>query len=90
MTQKSVLKIENQIFEKKLKERNEKINSLIKENNNLLEQLKSKEGIQKNKDILIPRLIKVIRGNWNEKNKNNNNKNKTTENFNSRNIEGNY
>ena len=89
MTQKSVLKIENQIFEKKLKERNEKINSLIKENNNLLEQLKSKEGIQKNKDILIPRLIKVIRGNWNEKNKNNN-KNKTTENFNSENIEGNY
>ena len=90
MTQKSVLKIENQIYEKKLKKRNEKINSLIKENNNLLEQLKSKEGIQKNKDILIPRLIKVIRGNWNEKNKNNNNKNKTTENFNSRNIEGNY
>ena len=39
MTQKSVLKIENQIYEKKLKKRNEKINSLIKENNNLLEQL---------------------------------------------------
>ena len=63
MTQKSVLKIENQIYEKKLKKRNEKINSLIKENNNLLEQLKSKEGIQKNKDTPIPILIKIIRSN---------------------------
>ena len=88
MTQKSVLKIENQIYEKKLKKRNEKINSLIKENNNLLEQLKLKEGIQKNKDTPIPRLIKVIRGNGNKTNKNNN-KNKIMENFNSKNIEGN-
>ena len=88
MTQKSVLKIENQIYEKKLKKRNEKINSLIKENNNLLEQLKLKEGIQKNKDTPIPRLIKVIRGNGNKINKNNN-KNKIMENFNSKNIEGN-
>ena len=30
VTQKSVLKIENQIYEKKLKKRNDKINSLIK------------------------------------------------------------
>ena len=89
MTQKSVLKIENQIYEKKLKKRNEKINSLIKENNNLLEQLKLKEGIQKNKDTPIPRLIKVIRGNGNKINKNNN-KNKSMENFNSKNIEENY
>ena len=89
MTQKSVLKIENQIYEKKLKKRNEKINSLIKENNNLLEQLKLKEGIQKNKDTPIPRLIKVIRGNGNKTNKNNN-KNKSMENFNSKNIEENY
>ena len=89
MTQKSVLKIENQIYEKKLKKRNEKINSLIKENNNLLEQLKLKEGIQKNKDTPVPRLIKVIRGNGNKTNKNNN-KNKSMENFNSKNIEENY
>ena len=71
VTQKSVLKIENQIYEKKLKKKNEKINWLIKENNNLLEQLKSKEGIQKNKDSPAPRLIKVIRGNGNKSNKNN-------------------
>ena len=88
MTQKSVLKIEKQIYEKKLKKRNEKINSLIKENNNLLEQLKLKEGLQKNKDTPIPRLIKVIRGNGNKINKNND-KNKIMENFNSQNIEGN-
>ena len=73
VTQKSVLKIENQIYEKKLKKRNEKINLLIKENNNLLEQLKLKEGLQKNKDSPVPRLIKVIRGNGNKSNKNNNN-----------------
>ena len=72
VTQKSVLKIENQIYEKKLKKRNEKINMLIKENNNLMEQLKSRDGIQKNKDSPVPRLIKVIRGNGNKSNKNNN------------------
>ena len=70
VTQKSVLKIENQIYEKKLKKRNEKINSLIKENKDLLEQLKAKEGIKKNKDSPAPRLIKVIRGNGNKANKN--------------------
>ena len=70
VTQKSVLKIENQIYEKKLKKRNEKINSLIKENKDLLEQLKIKEGIKKNKDSPAPRLIKVIRGNGNRANKN--------------------
>ena len=70
VTQKSVLKIENQIYEKKLKKRNEKINSLIKENKDLLEQLKTKEGIKKNKDSPAPRLIKVIRGNGNKANKN--------------------
>ena len=32
VTQKSVLKIENQIYEKKLKKRNDKINNLINEN----------------------------------------------------------
>ena len=83
VTQKSVLKIENQLYEKKLKKRNEKINSLILENNKLLEQLKSKEGIQKNKDSPAPRLIKVIRGNGNKYNKNNNNRIKSFENFNS-------
>lgn len=70
VTQKSVLKIENQIYEKKLKKRNEKINILIKENNDLMEQLKAKEGIKKNKDLPAPRLIKVIRGNGNKLNKN--------------------
>ena len=70
VTQKSVLKIENQIYEKKLKKRNEKINILIKENNDLMEQLKAKEGIKKNKDLPAPRLIKVIRGNGNKQNKN--------------------
>ena len=63
VTQKSVLKIENQIYEKKLKKRNEKINWLIKENNNLMQQLNEKEGIQKNNFAPAPRLIKVIRGN---------------------------
>ena len=63
VTQKSVLKIENQIYEKKLKKRNEKINWLIKENNNLMQQLSEKEGIQKNNFAPAPRLIKVIRGN---------------------------
>ena len=63
VTQKSVLKIENQIYEKKLKKRNEKINWLIKENNNLMQQLSEKEGIQKNNFSPAPRLIKVIRGN---------------------------
>ena len=70
VTQKSVLKIENQIFEKKLKKRNDKINSLMKENYNLLEQLKLKDdkinGFQKNKDTPAPRLIKVIRGSGNK------------------------
>ena len=70
VTQKSVLKIENQIYEKKLKKRNEKINILIKENNDLMEQLKAKEGVKKNKDLPAPRLIKVIRGNGNKLNKN--------------------
>ena len=70
VTQKSVLKIENQIYEKKLKKRNEKINILIKENNDLMEQLKAKEGVKKNKDLPAPRLIKVIRGNGNKQNKN--------------------
>ena len=58
-----MLKIENQIYEKKLKKRNEKINWLIKENNNLMQQLSEKEGIQKNNFAPAPRLIKVIRGN---------------------------
>ena len=75
VTQKSVLKIENQIFEKKLKKRNDKINSLTKENYNLLEQLKLKDdkinGFQKNKDAPAPRLIKVIRGSGNKSNKGN-------------------
>ena len=76
VTQKSVLKIENQIYEKKLKKRNEKINWLIKENNNLMQQLNEKEGIQKNNFSPAPRLIKVIRG---KSHKNNNNKNKSKE-----------
>ena len=86
VTQKSVLKIENQIYEKKLKKRNEKINMLIKENNNLMEQLKSRDGIQKNKDSPIPRLIKVIRGSGNKSNKNNNAK--SNEKFNSNFTDG--
>ena len=76
VTQKSVLKIENQIFEKKLKKRNDKINSLMKENYNLLEQLKLKDdkinGIQKIKDAPAPRLIKVIRGSGSKGSKGNN------------------
>ena len=84
VTQKSVLKIENQIFEKKLKKRNDKINSLMKENYNLLEQLKLKDdkinGYQKNKDTPTPRLIKVIRGNGNKSNKGNN-RTRSTEKF---------
>ncbi len=86
VTQKSVLKIENQIYEKKLKKRNEKINLLIKENNNLMEQLKSRDGIQKNKDSPVPRLIKVIRGSGNKSNKNNNAK--SNEKFNSNFTDG--
>ena len=84
VTQKSVLKIENQIFEKKLKKRNDKINSLMKENYNLLEQLKLKDdkinGFQKNKDAPTPRLIKVIRGSGNKSNKGNN-RTRSTEKF---------
>ena len=57
--------------EKKLKKRNDKINSLIKENNDLIEQLKAKEKMKKNKENPTPRLIKVIRGNGNKSNKNN-------------------
>ena len=76
VTQTSVLKIENQIFEKKLKKRNDKINSLMKENYKLLEQLKLKDdkinGFQKSKDVPAPRLIKVIRGSGNKGNKGNN------------------
>ena len=82
VTQKSVLKIENQIYEKKLKKRNDKINSLIKENNDLLEQLKNKEKIKKNKDNPTPRLIKVIRGNGYKSNKNNRTKSKDKFNIN--------
>ena len=85
VTQKSVLKIENQIYEKKLKKRNEKINNLMKENNDLLEKLKNKEKIKKNKDNPTPRLIKVIRGNGNKINKNN--RTKSIENFNPNFIE---
>ena len=88
VTQKSVLKIENQIYEKKLKKRNEKINLLIKENNNLMEQLKSRDGIQKNKYTPVPRLIKVIRGNGNKSNKNNN-RTKSNEKLNSNFIDEN-
>ena len=84
VTQKSVLKIENQIFEKKLKKRNDKINSLMKENYNLLEQLKVKDdkinGYQKNKDNPAPRLIKVIRGSGNKSGKGNN-RTRSTEKF---------
>ena len=84
VTQKSVLKIENQIFEKKLKKRNDKINSLMKENYNLLEQLKLKDdkinGFQKIKDAPAPRLIKVIRGSGNKANKGNN-RTRSTEKF---------
>ena len=84
VTQKSVLKIENQIFEKKLKKRNDKINSLMKENYNLLEQLKLRDdkinGFQKNKDTPAPRLIKVIRGSGNKSNKGNN-RTRSTEKF---------
>ena len=83
VTQKSVLKIENQIFEKKLKKRNDKINSLIKENYNLLEQLKLKDdkinGFQKLKDTPAPRLIKVIRGSGNKGK--GNNRTRSTEKF---------
>ena len=91
VTQKSVLKIENQIFEKKLKKRNEKINSLMKENYNLLEQLKLKDdkisGFQKNKDAPAPRLIKVIRGSGNKSGKGNN-RIRSTEKFSA--IDDNY
>ena len=91
VTQKSVLKIENQIFEKKLKKRNDKINSLMKENYNLLEQLKLKDdkisGFQKNKDAPAPRLIKVIRGSGNKSGKGNN-RTRSTEKFSA--IEDNY
>ena len=93
VTEKSVLKIENQIYEKKLKKRNEKISNLMKENNDLIEQLKNKESIdnkensliQKNIDAPMPRLIKVIRGN--SKNHDKINKSKITENFNPNFIE---
>ena len=81
VTQKSVLKIENQIYEKKLKKRNDKINSLIKENNDLIEQLKAKEKMKKNKENPTPRLIKVIRGNGNKSNKNNINRTKSKDKF---------
>ena len=91
VTQKSVLKIENQIFEKKLKKRNDKINSLMKENYNLLEQLKLKDdkinGYQKNKDNPTPRLIKVIRGSGNKSGKGNN-RTRSTEKFSA--IDENY
>ena len=91
VTQKSVLKIENQIFEKKLKKRNDKINSLMKENYNLLEQLKLKDdkisGFQKNKDAPAPRLIKVIRGSGNKSGKGNN-RTRSTEKFSA--IDDNY
>jgi hypothetical protein len=91
VTQKSVLKIENQIFEKKLKKRNDKINSLMKENYNLLEQLKLKDdkinGYQKNKDTPAPRLIKVIRGSGNKSGKGNN-RTRSTEKFSA--IDDNY
>ena len=91
VTQKSVLKIENQIFEKKLKKRNDKINSLMKENYNLLEQLKLKDdkisGYQKNKDTPAPRLIKVIRGSGNKSGKGNN-RTRSTEKFTA--IDDNY
>jgi len=91
VTQKSVLKIENQIFEKKLKKRNDKINSLMKENYNLLEQLKLKDdkisGYQKNKDNPAPRLIKVIRGSGNKSGKGNN-RTRSTEKFTA--IDDNY
>lgn len=40
VTQKSVLKIENQVYEKKIKKRNEKISSLEKESQDLKEQVK--------------------------------------------------
>jgi hypothetical protein len=39
VTQKSVLKIENQVYEKKIKKRNEKISSLEKDSTDLREQV---------------------------------------------------
>ncbi len=66
LTQKSVLKIENQIYEKKLKKRNDKICTLVKENYGLIEQLKMNEEkinyYQKNKTLAMPQLVKVLRG----------------------------
>ncbi len=51
-----------------------------------MEQLKSRDGIQKNKDSPVPRLIKVIRGSGNKSNKNNNAK--SNEKFNSNFTDG--
>ena len=76
--QKSVLKIENQIFEKKLKKRDEKITILLKENYGLLEQLRMRDDklnyLQKNKNLVVPQVVKVLRG-GNLKNEINNNNN---------------
>ena len=78
VTQKSVLKIENQIFEKKLKKRDEKITILLKENYGLLEQLRMRDDklnyLQKNKNLVVPQVVKVLRG-GNLKNEINNNNN---------------
>ena len=56
ITQKSVLKIENQIYERKLKKKNYKINLLLKTNAELEEKLKLKD------DKIHAKFIKVIRG----------------------------
>ena len=76
VTQKSVLKIENQIFEKKLKKRNEKICTLVKENYGLVEQLKMRDDkisyYQRNKNIAIPQVVKVLRGSGKQPNLNGN------------------
>jgi hypothetical protein len=69
VTQKSVLKIENQVLEKKIKKRNEKISTYDKENFDLKEQLKMRDDklnyYQKSyiKSVTTPNnVVRVIKG----------------------------
>jgi len=69
VTQKSVLKIENQVLEKKIKKRNEKISTYDKENFDLKEQLKMRDDklnyYQKSyiKNVSTPNnVVRVIKG----------------------------
>jgi nucleoside diphosphate kinase len=64
LQEKCILKVENQILTKKIQKRNEKINSLNKEKNGLMEQFRDIDQLNEamNNYLVRKNVVKVIRG----------------------------